>query len=359
MSSELASKRDNPEERAASLPLDPAHEPLGRIPVLSAAVQRLRGEFGDRIDGAVWPGYADKLAGAVRHAIDRLNAENSELESLLGVVTGQLSQLESWAASSSADASDYHQSAIDLEAGVRDQVQSLHRDVAGSTDLDELKLQVQSRLQGVTEHLGQFRAAEERRMSEIEARNQVLQKELDALSARTERLRAELDAKEDLLMHDTLTGVLSRHAYEVRLKEEFARWERHGISFAYTYWDIDNFKAVNDTHGHRAGDQLLKQIATVLDRYTRTSDIVARVGGEEFAIIMPATNVAQAKNVADKLRQLIARSRFAGFAEQQRFSVSCGVTEIRNGDTVTELVERADGALYRAKRAGKNCCIVE
>lgn len=341
-----------------AIPLDCVHDAMGRIARLQRGVEALRAEFDDCVTRQRWPGYAGKLTATVCDAMQALQSENDELEGILAGVTSQLTRLEAWSASSTADITDQRLSAIDLEQGVRDHVASLQSDVAESADLQALKRQIKDRLDFVTDRLADFRIAEERRLGEIERRNEALQRELAELQRRSVRLRAEFDAQKALLMHDALTGVLSRHAYEIRLKEEFARWERHGTVFAYTFWDVDDFKAVNDTHGHRSGDRLLKQIATVLDRYTRTTDIVARVGGEEFVILMPATGADEAKVVADKLRQLIARSRFEGFAERKRFNVSCGISAVRIGDTSADLLARADAALHRAKNAGKNCCVV-
>ena len=117
---------------------------------------------------------------------------------------------------------------------------------------------------------------------------------------------------------------------------------------------MDHFKALNDRYGHAAGDRALKAISDVLAGALRESDFLARHGGEEFVALLPKTGRDAAANVAEKLRQAVEALQFQYRDQRVAVTVSCGGAEFRPGDTPASVFERADGALYRAKQAGRN-----
>ena len=107
--------------------------------------------------------------------------------------------------------------------------------------------------------------------------------------------------QETRLMADSLTGVHSRYAYERRLEEEFQRWQRHSQPLSFSIWDIDLFKGINDSYGHEAGDRLLRGVADLFARNKRAEDFLARIGGEEFVLLLPMTTLDAAKSVGGKV----------------------------------------------------------
>jgi diguanylate cyclase len=158
-------------------------------------------------------------------------------------------------------------------------------------------------------------------------------------------------------MIDSLTNVHSRYAYERRLAEEFQRWQRHSQPLSFSVWDIDLFKGINDSYGHEAGDRLLRGVADLFARNKRAEDFLARIGGEEFVLLLPMTALDAAKGVAEKLRLGIEAAAFRHHGEPVKVTVSAGLTEFRAGDTPTVVYERADRALYQAKQQGRNRCV--
>jgi diguanylate cyclase len=158
-------------------------------------------------------------------------------------------------------------------------------------------------------------------------------------------------------MTDSLTNTHSRYAYQRRLDEEVQRWQRHSQPLSFSIWDIDFFKRVNDTYGHDAGDRLLRGVADLFDRNKRAEDFLARLGGEEFVLLLPMTSLEAAKNVAEKLRAAVAHAAFHHHGKAVPVTISCGLTEFRAGDTPAVVYERADRALYEAKAAGRNRCV--
>ncbi|SFM39806.1 GGDEF domain-containing protein [Thermodesulforhabdus norvegica] len=154
-----------------------------------------------------------------------------------------------------------------------------------------------------------------------------------------------------LSITDPLTGAYNRRYFEKKLDEEIERAKRTGMTFSVVMFDIDHFKSINDLFGHEAGDMVLQVLVkTVKDRIRKT-DLLARWGGEEFVLLLPATPVDNAIVLAEDLRQRIER---LGVHKVREFTVSFGATEYRPGDTPDSIISRADEALYAAKREGRN-----
>jgi len=187
---------------------------------------------------------------------------------------------------------------------------------------------------------------------ELQARVRVglrLQKALSDLAAKNEIL-------EKLALTDALTGLANRRAFREALESELARVARHGRPARLLFLDLDHFKAVNDTHGHAVGDEVLEGFSVVLKRGCRRGDLAARVGGEEFALLLPATGRASAALVAERVRRVV-EFRPLGRAVPVPVTVSIGVVgteDLPGGASADELLRRADAALYRAKGEGRN-----
>ena len=160
---------------------------------------------------------------------------------------------------------------------------------------------------------------------------------------------------------DPLTGLFNRRYFETRIEEEMERARRYAHDLALLIADIDNFKQLNDQLGHLAGDFLLKQVADILKRAVRVFDVCTRIGGEEFAILMPRSDITNGLMVAERIRQRVeSASREAGpLPAHLRVTISLGLTVLRADTAPQALIARADRALYRAKADGKNCVRVE
>ncbi len=156
-----------------------------------------------------------------------------------------------------------------------------------------------------------------------------------------------------VLTADHLTGVLNRHCFLDRAERELLRQVRHDSQCCIAMVDADHFKAVNDTYGHAAGDAALRAIADVLQTETDEDDLVGRLGGEEFAVLMPATALELAEQVAERLRAGVAALRLEHEGQPLLLTVSIGIAE-GGGADLKQLLMDADAALYAAKRSGRN-----
>ena len=155
-----------------------------------------------------------------------------------------------------------------------------------------------------------------------------------------------------LASHDPLTGLLNHRTFHEHLAGEVARAQRHGRPLSLVVLDLDHFKAVNDRLGHLIGDEVLREVAERLQGQTRRGEHVARVGGEEFAWILPDCRADGARIAAERARKVIADLPFPTAGSQ---TISAGAVELTDGMDAGALYTAADEALYRAKGAGRNC----
>jgi len=154
---------------------------------------------------------------------------------------------------------------------------------------------------------------------------------------------------------DGLTGIANRRYFETRLGEEFARWQRYGGDLSMLLFDLDHFKAINDRFGHAVGDAVLRETARRVAAIVRAQDTFGRFGGEEFALLLPCTNLDEALQVADKVRDAIGRTTVDAEGVSVAVTASVGAACAKLGQPACDaLVNDADAALYRAKRLGRD-----
>ncbi|HEX7252841.1 MAG TPA: sensor domain-containing diguanylate cyclase [Thermoanaerobaculia bacterium] len=157
---------------------------------------------------------------------------------------------------------------------------------------------------------------------------------------------------------DELSGLASRRYFETRLSEEWARNDRYGSSLAIACFDLDHFKAVNDTYGHAGGDRVIRRFGAIVRNAIRVSDVACRHGGEEFAILFPEAEASAALAVAERIRLTLAKETFEFEGRMFSVTVSAGIAEAASVPTRDQLMYRADKALYAAKEAGRNKAVV-
>lgn len=159
----------------------------------------------------------------------------------------------------------------------------------------------------------------------------------------------------ELSRRDSLTGLANRGHWEACLKNEFSRMVRYQNIASVIMLDIDQFKSINDTYGHHAGDEVLRQVATLLEAGLRDTDIVGRYGGEEFGVLLPNTAATAAFSLAERLRQSVANHTFVCDEHQLNLTISLGVAEQDSAmENHLDVLKAADHALYRSKHNGRN-----
>jgi len=175
-----------------------------------------------------------------------------------------------------------------------------------------------------------------------------------AAETKIRQLETELEEISEKVREDALTGSLNRRGLDEVLARETARAERYGNALCISVIDLDNFKKLNDNHGHQAGDDALVHLVKVVKTLLRPSDTIGRYGGEEFVILLPETTLEDGKLVIERLQRELTKQFFLANNEKLLITFSAGVAQLGAGESEAEVVKRADQAMYAAKQAGKN-----
>lgn len=154
---------------------------------------------------------------------------------------------------------------------------------------------------------------------------------------------------------DPKTGVYNNHFFNTILEMEIERSRRGKQKFSIIILDLDNFKKLNDTHGHMKGDMVLKRLTTILSKFTRKPDVTSRFGGEEFIILFPGTDIEKAKKLCNRIQKEVKED---AFMKKYGVTFSGGLTRSKQNDTSSKIIERIDRGLYEAKDLGKDQFII-
>ena len=192
--------------------------------------------------------------------------------------------------------------------------------------------------------------------STLNYRNEFLtaRAEVSLAQNKINQLETELLEMGEKVHEDHLTGILNRRGLDNAFERETSRSMRHQIPVCYALLDIDNFKKLNDTHGHQVGDDALVYLVESIKDTTRPEDIVSRYGGEEFVILLPNTDLEEAVHILSRIRRNLTKKFFLHENKRLLITFSAGIAQLQPGESQESIFKRADEALYRAKRGGKN-----
>lgn len=234
----------------------------------------------------------------------------------------------------------------DSTGSYQDQLSECARHIANARDISEITpvlnrvmQQTRSMQDSVQQAHGELLAARE---------------QAQLAEERIARLQHELDEASRQMRHDQLTGVLNRRGMEEMFDKEVSRAQRSGAPFSVGLLDIDNFKKLNDTHGHDTGDLALVHLAQVVRQHLRPQDSLARYGGEEFVILLPDASEDDACQVLVRLQRELTRAFFMAGQSRLIITFSAGVAQLAVGESMESVLKRADLAMYEAKHRGRN-----
>lgn len=191
--------------------------------------------------------------------------------------------------------------------------------------------------------------------------NHKLEEKLNDSAYELQQMRNDVHYLRQETMRDTLTGIANRRAFDQEIKLRATEAIERNRPLCLIMIDLDHFKIFNDTYGHTVGDQVLRLVARTLEEGLRSSEMLVRYGGEEFAIIVPGTKLRDAEKIAQRLRERIAAKDIVNQSKNEklgRLSVSLGIAQLHPGESITEFVDRSDRALYKAKDAGRNTVVM-
>lgn len=188
----------------------------------------------------------------------------------------------------------------------------------------------------------------------LQNQNKKLIKKLEEYHKEITRLNVEIKIAKEEANIDFLTGLSNRRSFERSISDFLRDLKEKDYPFSLILVDIDNFKNINDTYGHPAGDVVLRELASIFKIFLRANTIIGRIGGEEFGIILPGVDLENASKVAERLRRIVQNRKITFSNKVINITASFGVTQAKKEDDVFSIYERADRALYKSKNNGKN-----
>jgi diguanylate cyclase len=298
-----------------------------------------------------------RMAEVVHERGEQIARERLQAATVLSEVSKRLAEMVQYcAASVDVDRSTFADTES-LSSQVMREVKDLSAGLETATELASLRLVVGKALESVDTSVRQFRVRAEERLLEQTSRADFMRSRVAELELEARELHDKLALERDRARIDPLTGVANRKAFDERIAQEIARRKHTDATVILLVWDIDNFKSINDTYGHRAGDRVLQSVAQCFAMGIRATDFVARIGGEEFAMVMVGPTKDTALRMAEELRAAVEALRFHCRGKPIKVTASCGITELKDREVAAAAFDRADAALYSAKHAGRNLCI--
>jgi diguanylate cyclase len=331
---------------------------LALLPELKPVVGELRARKRESLNMREMAELLERVTRFATEQRAQVQREKLELENLVQQMASRLEEITSHITGELAERNAVQEDSKQLSLLVTDEVEQIRITAAGAPDLPTLRQQLHTRLEAISSHLTDFRSREDTRVRQYRERVQNMRTRISVLERESRSLQESLREEQRLAMIDALTGIPNRAAYDDRIEQEFKRWKRFERPVSILAWDIDRFKAINDAYGHKAGDKVLRVIGQHLARHVRDTDFVARYGGEEFVMLLVGTAAEEARVVADKIRMEIAQLGFHFHDHPVAVTASCGITAFAGADSPDTIFDRADRALYKAKEAGRNCCVV-
>jgi diguanylate cyclase len=324
-----------------------------------AKLDTLKQQLAQREDGADTGKLLRRIALTISNAYMEIQSELKETEGFLKKVTNQLNEITLQVADIETLENESFSSSVTLNSEMEKQIELIQTGVDEAETIEDIKKTINTRMEVLQSNMDQFINVEQSRKKTSEGYHQALVERISSMEEETEKLRETIVIERNKAYNDALTGIPNRMAFDERITHEFQRWQRYNSKLTLCLVDIDKFKGVNDTYGHKAGDIVLKTIAEKCASKVRKSDFFCRYGGEEFALILPETDLSAAITVAETIRESIERCSFQYGDKDVSVTVSCGLAEVKGKDTLDKVFQRADKALYKAKETGRNRCISE
>ena len=325
-------------------------------PDLQVEANLIKRQLSQSADENVFLSSLDKTVGITSDILNRIKQEKKEIEEFLKQLTNRLHELDKDIRETARIRELTHLQGKEMTDGMKIEMNTMEEGISNINNLDELKTSIQSRVIMLRNHVDSFILKEGEKDKEAVSIIEQLKKQVKEMEEEAEELKEQIEKERKQTLRDVLTEIPNRLAYDERLSLELANYRRKQVPFVLVVWDIDFFKKVNDNYGHAAGDQVLKLVASILNKNMREIDFIARYGGEEFVSILPGTDLKGAQLLTDKLRKLIASSNFHFREEAVKVTVSSGFAEVKNNEEGEALFIRADKALYKAKENGRNNC---
>ena len=319
----------------------------------------LKKQLEERDDGTDTGNLIRRIAVTISNAYMEIQGELNETEGFLKKVTNQLNEITLQIVDIQTLENESFSNSTNLNSEMEKQIELIQSGVNEAESIDEIKNTINTRIEVLQNNMDHFINVEQNRKKKSDSQHKDLVERLNNMEGETEKLRKTIEEERNKAYNDALTGIPNRMAFDERMHDEYQRWKRYNNKLTLCLVDIDKFKGVNDTYGHKAGDIVLRTVAKKCASKIRKSDYFCRYGGEEFALILPETDLSAAIAVAETLRESIEKCSFQYAEDTVGITISCGLAQMKKNDSLDKLFQRADQALYKAKESGRNRCISE
>lgn len=326
--------------------------------VMLEEVSEIKKSLASKDNPDAWVGVVERISALVSEALTDAQKEVHVAEQFLSDLTKRLDELDQHMRGESSRRENARESGKRLGEAVKAEVDDISDTVHGASDLEQLRKSVLSSLDRIQGHVDNHLRNEEELRQESEKIEKSLRDNMHSLEKEAYDLRREIAKVRETAMRDQLTGLANRRAYDERIEQEYARWKRFNEPLVLLVWDLDNFKTINDTFGHKAGDKALKVIAKTLREHMRETDFLARYGGEEFVVVLSGASSENAFKVAEVMRKAIENAGLHSNNKPVKLTLSGGLSQFQEGDSIIQVFERADKAMYQAKHQGKNQVVI-
>lgn len=295
----------------------------------------------------------------IRAIIQDVILERKHAEKFVSGLHSSLHQVNKSVGDSLTAAEEQTKKKDKVNSSLKAQLENIEDVVDSSTDIKTLKHQA-------SEHLAKISASLEDR-AQVDKEEQIMlinllsdmQNELTKLEQETADYKHRLIEQKYHTHHDSLTQIPNRNAYNERIQTEYRRWKRHGSNLCMAVLDVDLFKNINDSYGHAAGDKTLQVIAQNISKCLRSTDFLARWGGEEFVVLFPDTRLQEINKPLETIRRQIERIPFKFKEKKVTITISIGASQFEPNDSIESVFEKADRGLYEAKNSGRNKIIIK
>lgn len=322
-------------------------------------LETLKQQLEQRTDNKDIGNLLRRIALVISNAYMEIQSELNETEDFLKKVTQQLNEITLQIADIETLENESFSSSLTHNTAMEKQIKLIQSGVDEADTIENIKNTINTRIEVLQTNMDQFINVEQSRKKQSANSHKKLVDQIKHMESETDQLRQCIEEERSKAYNDALTGIPNRMAYDEQINSEYQRRKRYNGKLTLCLIDIDKFKGVNDTYGHKAGDIVLRTVAKKCASKVRKNDFFCRYGGEEFALILPETNLSAAITVAETLRQSIEKCSFQYGDKNVPITISCGLAEFKAKDTPAAVFLRSDKALYKAKETGRNRCVSE
>ena len=328
---------------------------LGNIKLsqqLQQKLNQLKNELGniEHIDETL----LNNIVAVLNLVAEDMEQERKTAKTFLSTLSGALSKVQRAVKSTLSNSQDHRAEKEEINESLNSQLGALAEVIESSPSLTEAKAELMAKFEGITQTIDQKNTLELSYFEQVEQQLLAMKTKVTELEKQSKYFEQRMLEQQRISLQDALTKLNNRAAFDDYFAKQMARFDHKAFELAVAVIDLDDFKRINDTYGHTAGDKTLQVIAATLTKTLAKNVFIARYGGEEFVLVFNELNQNEVVNALEGFRKTIAKLPFKFKNNNVNITTSIGVTHINQGDNIHLAFERADQALYKAKHQGKN-----